>query len=65
MLDPETAAWSSRIMLAHLTAMVVDSLRDEPLPRPWDTVDDGSAVDDWGLTGDVMTMDEARDFFGF
>ena len=52
-------------MLAHLTAMVVDSLRDEPLPRPWDTVDDGPAVDEWGLTGDVMTMDEAREYFGF
>lgn len=63
-IDPDMAAWSSRLLLANLVATISDALREEPIPRPWDKASNESGVD-WGLTGDVMSMDEAAAYFGF
>ena len=61
-MDPETAAWSTTLMVADLVAGVLDSLREDPIPRPWfkPTPDD----DEWELTGDTFdSIEEAKAYF--
>ena len=61
-MNPEIAAWSTMLMLNDLVAGVLDSLREEPIPRPWNkaTGDD----DEWELTGDTFdTVEDAKAYF--
>jgi hypothetical protein len=61
-MDPETAAWSTTLMVADLVAGVLDSFREDPIPRPWNkpSPDD----DEWELTGDTFnSYEEAVAYF--
>ncbi len=60
--DPETAAWSTTLMVADLVAGVLDSFREEPIPRPWNKPQ--SDDDEWELTGDTFdSYEDAVTYF--
>ncbi len=64
-IDPETAAWSSTLMVADLVAGVLDTFREEPIPRPWlRASSDPDDPENWELTGDTFdSIEEAKAYF--
>lgn len=64
-IDPETAAWSTTLMATDLIAGVLDSFREEPIPRPWNRpAQDPDDPETWELTGDTFdSYEEAVAYF--